>query len=42
MLFLLSEVVDRWTALSVRGIVVEGIAKRATRGVSRVVVEVKE
>ena len=32
---LLPEVLDRWAVVSARGIVVEGIAKRAIRGVSQ-------
>ena len=33
---LLSETLDRWAAVSARGIVVEEIAKRVNRGVSRI------
>ena len=34
-ILLLPEALVRWTAVSARGIVVEGIMKRAVRGVSR-------
>ena len=34
-ILLLHEAVGRWTAVSAQGIIAEGIAKRAIRGVSR-------
>ena len=34
-ILLLPKTLDRWTAVSARGVVVEGVAKRAITGVSR-------